>query len=381
MSQTIEITNEERAKEQLRIIRLALDKLEEGLVTDPVEETKLEIGDFILKTTQVPLDLDYLVVIPMRDFPELFKVIDKAKRNVATNFKTTDKAVLFIRIVQETKAFPDIKQPPITVCPEGFVWDAAQSKCVEKTVEPKPEPGTGQLDAQGVRMIYAPKQGGQIVTQETTVKKWSEHNTGTRTSLYSNTDITAVAGELTEGFLMDLSDNGEQNAPKLYSGGHTGSGESDETKQGRCYAIGINQDGTLHLAKEYPYHPETPKQYKNIQYVDASWKTFFGNIAGKKVWMKIIYHPHTRADGKKVCRLEWWFDKEGYTSQSLKNDWQFAAFAEDDGSWAGEPYFENNGVLFNGKILGFYIRIDTPKKPVDFFNTGFHELELPARKL
>ena len=236
----------------------------------------------------------------------------------------------------------------------------------------------GELDAQGVKMIYTPKAGGQVVTAAQTNQKESEHNTGTRTSLYSNDPYSATSGELTECFIMDLSDSNEQNAPKILSGGHTGSGESDETRQGCCYAIGVNENGSLHLAKEWPYHPVTPKAYDKINYVDPAWKTI-GNIKNKFTPMKIIYYPKEGG-----TYIEWWFDKKGLESGKLENDWQQMAWAHDKGDWGekfGPALVENQGLKYKGKVLGFYIRIDTPKKPVQFSHQGMHELEIPVKKL
>ena len=96
-------------------------------------------------------------------------------------------------------------------------------------------------------MIYAPKVGGQVVTATETNQKESSHNTGSRTSLYSNKPYSAISGEITEYFVMDLSDDDEQNAPKLLSGGHTGSGDNDETRQGQCYACVIFQNNLRSL--------------------------------------------------------------------------------------------------------------------------------------
>jgi hypothetical protein len=304
-------------------------------------------------------------VVSMKDDKTKFKVVDKDNVNVADNFNTKKGA-------------------------QKFIDDAiANYKPTEPPVEPPVEPPTqppidpnAKVDAQGVVMIYAPKAGGQIVIAKETNEKQSEHNTGKRSSLYSNKPYSANSGELTVGFRMNLSDNGEQCAPKLLSGGHTGSGDNDETRQGQCYAVGLNQNGSLHLAKEYPYHPKTPKAYDQIKYLNPNWKSL-GSVKDKKVWMKIIYFPVIK-DGKTGMHIEWWFDKKGFETQKLENDFQQMAYAEDFGDWGskfGPPILENSGVKYKGKILGFYCRVDTPTKPVEFFNQGQHELDSPPRKL
>lgn len=303
------------------------------------------------------------VAVSMQKQPELWKIVDDKGINIADQFTKKENCEITIKWYQ---------------------WKQKQTTTTPPPTEPPTTPPitTGKLDAQGVRMIYAPKAGGQVVIATETNQKESSHNTGSRTSLYSNKPYSANCGELTEGFIMNLSDNGEQNAPKLLSGGHTGSGDNDETRQGQCYAVGVNQNGTLHLAKEYPHHPTTPKAYDKIQYLDPNWKSL-GDIKNKKVFMKIIYFPVEKA-GKQGMHMEWWFDKKALETGKLENDWQQMAFAEDFGDWGakfGPPHMINNGVKYNGKILGFYIRIDTPTKPVQFTHQGQHELELPPRKL
>ena len=306
-------------------------------------------------------------VVNMRDFPEQFKVVDAAGKNVATNFKTKEAADNFINFYK-THPFPPTPEPEPT-----------------DPTDPQPPPvidPNAKVDAQGVVMIYAPKVGGQVVTATETNQKESSHNTGSRTSLYSNKPYSAISGEITEYFVMDLSDDDEQNAPKLLSGGHTGSGDNDETRQGQCYAVGVNQNGSLHLAKEYPHHPTTPKAYNKIQYLDPNWKNL-GSIKNKFVGMKIIYFPIEK-NGKKGMHMEWWFDKKALETGKKENDWKQMAFAEDFGDWGsqfGPPHLENMGVKYKGKIMGFYIRIDTPKKPVKFSHQGQHELEIPPRRL
>jgi hypothetical protein len=301
-------------------------------------------------------------VVSMKDDKTKFKVVDKDNVNVADNFNTKKGA-------------------------QKFIDDAiANYKPTEPPVEPPVEPPTqppidpnAKVDAQGVVMIYAPKQGGQVVIAKETNQKESKHNTGTRSSLYSNKPYSANSGELTVGFKMNLSDNGEQCAPKLLSGGHG----DDNPKEGVCYAVGVNQNGTLHLAKEWPKHPTTPKAYDQIKYLDQNWKDLGGSIKDKKVFMKIIYYPVTKGD-KTGMHIEWWFDKKGLQTQKLENDFVQMAYAEDFGDWGskyGPPILENSGVKEKGKILGFYCRVDTPTKPVEFFNQGMHELTLPPIKL
>jgi len=289
----------------------------------------------------------------------LFKIVDNLQKNIATDFPTKETAQNFINWYK-THPFPPVPDVPP---------DPAHNM-----IDPN-----AKTDAQGIVMLYAPKQDGQVITQDMTFQKESSHNSGDRTSLYAKKKYTANSGEITEYFSMNLSKDDEQNAPKLLSGGHTGSGLSDTTRQGRCYAAGINQNGSLHLAKEWPAHPTTPKFYDKIQYKDQNWKKL-GNIKNKLVGMKIVYYP-VESGNKKGMHIEWWFDKKGLQTQKIENDWQQMAWADDFGDWEGEPLLENQGVKFKGKVLGMYIRIDHIKEPVKFLTAGQHELELPVKRL
>lgn len=282
--------------------------------------------------------------------------------------------------VQEADQFTSLESAKAYIA--YYIWKQGQDGGEGPPPPPVIDPNA-KVDAQGVVMIYAPKQGGQIITDKDTYQKESSHNTGPRTSLYSTIEYKANSGELTEGFVMKLSEDGEQNAPKLLSGGHTGSGDNNTTRQGQCYAVGVNQNGSLHLAKEYPHHPTTPKAYDKIQYLDNSWKNL-GNIKNKFVLMKIIYYPVTRTDGKKGMRMEWWFDKKALSTGKLENDWKQMAFAEDYGDWGskfGPPHLENNGIKYKGKVLGFYVRIDQKQEPVKFSYQGCHEIGENPTKL
>lgn len=333
--------------------------------TDPTKPT-----DFTVKQGGWGANMDPKVWVRtvMKDFPDQFKVTDGTK-NVATNFKTAEAADNFIKFFQR---HPD--QIAVIIGGSGGGTTPTPPNPTEPSI-----PSGAKVDAQGIVMIYAAKEGGQVVTAATTNQKESDHNTGSRTSLYSNSPYSATSGELTEYFSMDLGDSGEQNAPKLLSGGHTGSGDNDETRQGCCYAVGVNENGTLHLAKEWPHHPVTPKAYDKINYVDQAWKNLGGSIKNKLVGMKIIYYP---ADGG--TKMEWWFDKKGLETGKVENDWKQMAWAHDKGDWGdkfGPALVENQGVKYKGKVMGFYIRIDTPKKPVKFQNQGMHELAIPLKKL
>jgi hypothetical protein len=83
-------------------------------------------ADFILKAKTVKSPKRCRIV-SMPDDATLFKVIDRDKKNVATNFRTWEAAQAFINYVMANKKFPDVLPPPPPV--------------VEPTVTPPPNNG------------------------------------------------------------------------------------------------------------------------------------------------------------------------------------------------------------------------------------------------
>jgi hypothetical protein len=87
--------------------------------------------------------------IPMVDTPQLFKVVDKAGVNVATNFKSLDGALAYI----------DAAKKVPSGCPTGQHLDPATGKCVVDGPAP-----AGDKDQFGVLKIYKDKPGGETNT-------------------------------------------------------------------------------------------------------------------------------------------------------------------------------------------------------------------------
>jgi hypothetical protein len=84
------------------------------------------------------------VVVNMRDFPEQFKVVDAAGKNVATNFTKKETADNFIAYFQTHDFPPKDTKPP-----------------VEPPVEPpEPTPGGSGIDKNGVKLLVS--NGGEI---------------------------------------------------------------------------------------------------------------------------------------------------------------------------------------------------------------------------
>lgn len=79
-------------------------------------------------------------VVPMKDDPSLFKVVDENNVNVADQFDSQATAQQYIDHFKCNTPQP---------CPEGQHWDAAQKKCVPDTPPPEPCPPGQHRDASG----------------------------------------------------------------------------------------------------------------------------------------------------------------------------------------------------------------------------------------
>ena len=149
----------------------------------------------------------------------------------------------------------------------------------------------------------------------------------------------------------------------------------DNPKAGRCYAIGVNINGTAHLAKEYPKHPSTPKFYDKVKYADSSFKSL-GSLQNKSFGLKVI----TYATAKSTLMIECWVDKDGEVNGKPANNWKLFFTAEDDGNWEGPPYLENQGLANNDKAMGWYVRMDTVTKKTIATCMGGREIISPVIK-
>lgn len=132
-------TSPELTNEQLRkIIADALSILNQGKPTDPNTEEPITPDDFMLKVDKISTDPYKWKIMHMKDWPELWKVVDVKGKNVATNFVSLAKATQFIEFVLEHKDFPKDIKP--TICPTGHHWDETKKQCVEDISPPPPPP-------------------------------------------------------------------------------------------------------------------------------------------------------------------------------------------------------------------------------------------------
>ena len=119
------------------------------------------------------------------------------------------------------------------------------------------------LDKYGMPLLYATKPGTTLANIESFEgPERTDHNTGPRDSFrLKNNDLLnkAMHVELNMWSNIDFKED-DQDSWKCVRRKH-GDSESNQTKRGRCYSMGINTDQTPHLAKEFPYHSTTPKFY------------------------------------------------------------------------------------------------------------------------
>jgi hypothetical protein len=276
-----------------------------------------------------------------------WKGIGKDKKNVFHMCDSKEDANAFItRKIWESKQAPPPVEPP-----------------VEPPTEPPVEPPTTG-DGSSIALVYPAKTGGQVVAK--TEYKRSTHNQSNqknipRDSFYSvpKDFFKASNAQIAGYFNVDFQREDELSF-KILGGGHG----DDNPEAGRCYAIGINIDpgkATVpHIAKEYPKHPTTPKFYDKAKLGEI--KTPLQDLNRKTFGMRLNYWVTSKKTlaGRLDLDLSV-LDKKVSDLKECPNKWQTFFTFEDDGSWTGEPYLENQGLKFKDIALGWYIRIDNIK--------------------
>lgn len=243
-----------------------------------------------------------------------------------------------------------ITSGPIT-CPAG--------QHLENGVCVPDEPTTGQLDEYGILKIYGDsspaiflKNPGYSRTQNNTRDQFffPYPDSGPQASFlpmestsYQNIDFTAD----------------DETGYKVWGGKHTGSGDNNTTRQGRCYGCGINKNGTPHIMKEFPYHPqgsyslETSKlKYINPSFPKNGSMPTLGDIQHRMIGHKYVIYLK---DGK--AYMEYYVDTAPFVNGKPQNQWQLMYTCVDDGTWGDVVYTTNQGILFGG-IAYWVIRID-----------------------
>jgi hypothetical protein len=282
-------------------------------------------------------------VVQMQKQPELWKVVDAAGINVADQFSKEANADVYVKWYQwkQKQTTPPVIEPPTTEPP---------------TTPPVEQPTT----TGSIQLVYPAKQGGQVVSK--TEYKRSTHNQSNqsnipRDSFYSvpKNFFKASNAQIAGYFNVDFQREDELSF-KILGGGHG----DDNPEAGRCYAIGINMDpgkATVpHIAKEYPKHPTTPKFYNKAKLGEI--KTL-PDLNNKTFGMRLNYWVTSKNTlaGRVDLDLSV-LDKKIADLKECPNKWQTFFTFEDDGSWTGAPYLENQGLKYKDIALGWYIRID-----------------------
>jgi hypothetical protein len=271
-------------------------------------------------------------VAAMKDKPNMFKVVDDADKNVATDFTNEENAQYYIDYYQWLEQNPEPEpEPP----------------------EPGPEP-TGELDKEGVLMLYPTKQGSKEYYTKDYSYKRSSHGQASKPELgkiprdtFTLTNVDFMQGEYTFIGKIDFT-NPDDFSFKIGSLGHSG---NDPNGEGQCYSLGISSIGTVHMSKETPRHPKTPNFDKHVK-VEPGMPKSLGKISNKtfgcKSVMKFI------DDGKNVL-MEVYVDMDPLDAQGKpKNNWKKWFTAKDDGTWENKP----QTFFAKGKTQTLYHRID-----------------------
>lgn len=222
-------------------------------------------------------------VVPMKDHPEMFKVVDSKAVNVATNFKTKEGAQAYIDAA---------KQKP-QGCPAGQHLDPATNQCVPDGPAP-----TGDKDQFGILKIMPDKTGGQTLTTfkgrqmerhyaSGKASEWSYEYTATASSPEHNSDVEQTFYERINGF--------KTNEPDTISDKATGPEHQDGAKS---WVIALFQtDG----GSKQTYETESPHpKYQQINPKPAT--AIGGSLVGQ--WFGHKHITYIGKDGKRY--VETW---------------------------------------------------------------------------
>jgi hypothetical protein len=178
---------------------------------------------------------------------------------------------------------------------------------------PTTQPPSGDMDQFGIKKIAPDKPGGKVWTDMS--YKFSEHNTGTRDTFSKKIgDVQAL--EMTGYYKASLSDSSEELSNKFLGGNHTGSGSSNTTKQGRCYSVGVEQQGAVSMKKEYPQHPDTP-DFSDEPKIASGMPSKLKSLKDRWIGLKVL----TWNDGKNVY-MQCYVDDDGMISDKPANNWK-----------------------------------------------------------
>jgi hypothetical protein len=157
---------------------------------------------------------------------------------------------------------------------------------------------------------------------------------------------------------------------KIYGGNHTGNGDNDKTRQGRCYAFGLEQNGSPSFKKEFPHHNDTPDFSDQVKFSDPNVKKL-KSLKDRWIGLKVIAWPD-KPNGK--VNFQCWVDDDGLVDGKPANNWKLLFTAEDNGgNLKGEPYFEYQGSKHGGDDI-YYMRIDTVTRKTKTYGLSVREI-------
>lgn len=282
----------------------------------------------------------------MTDRPQLFKIVDGSNINIATDFPSQEMAQKYIDF---QKSF----------------WVSGTGP--GPTPEPIPEPIPGELDEHGIKILAPRKAGGLYVTDFN--YKRSTHNTGPR-----DTFSKVIGPPMNLGFIgyfkTELTDNSEEYSFKIHGGTHSGDGESNLTKQGRCIAIGLQQDGKPSFKIEYPYHNITPDFSGRVTFYDPNFKST-GSTKNKRIGIA-GFAMVDKAANKAWYQL--WVDLAPFVNGRPANQWKPMYRVENTpGKFVRDLYTENQGIKYGGQGI-FYLRVDKVTYKTEVYGLKVYEI-------
>lgn len=173
--------------------------------------------------------------------------------------------------------------------------------------------GTGQTP-DGIKLVELPA-GYSYSDQHTNFNE----NFKSDGSFRLDCGVQPQLNELNLTFYLNLSSGSDEISSKLSGGTHTDS----KAKNGRCYDIGLNQDGSrVRIRKEDP-HPS---------YHDGpSHSVSLGSLNGKWVGVQSL-----KWNEGSNCHLQCWVDTSG--AESPTNKWTRILDDIDTGGWFESPY-------------------------------------------
>ncbi|HYG00359.1 MAG TPA: hypothetical protein VD815_09715 [Candidatus Saccharimonadales bacterium] len=221
------------------------------------------------------------------------------------------------------------------------------------------------IDNNGITKIYETKGGEK---QEYYGFDY-EHKARLDREQFYLEDAAILDGEYTAYAKLDNKEKEDDDISfKIRGGEHN----DDYKYAGRSYAVGVSFNGDPYLAKEYPYHPVTPKFLNEIRIANGNdndndndyISKNIGNLDGRWIGIKVIAYNKNNA-----VNIEVYVDNKGLLSNGKPaNHWNLWWTAVDDGKWVndegkkgGEPYLELQGEK-GGTPEMTYIRIDKMKE-------------------